>query len=152
MGRERRCILDDAFRVLECDESILKALGCDIVGERVLRDERVILLLTELGRYEGKAVLCGCFTTLYSTVKVVRDKNYVMWIKDYIVVDSDLREKAYFHSPESVMILTKDHVILDANEATVRLTGLQREELVGMHCYNVMHEKEVPEHGCPLVE
>lgn len=57
---------------------------------------------------------------------------------------------------EEVIVIGSDYRIIDANETLLRQTGLQREEIVGRHCYEVTHHLTEPctgqYHPCPLKE
>lgn len=48
------------------------------------------------------------------------------------------------------LILDKDHTILDANRAALRITGLSSSQLNGMKCYEVLHMSDSPPADCPL--
>ncbi len=50
----------------------------------------------------------------------------------------------------SVLILTPDHTIVDANKATVEAVGVSREKLRGKKCYEVFHRTKKPAEGCPM--
>ncbi|HHT9135354.1 MAG TPA: HD domain-containing phosphohydrolase [Candidatus Avalokitesvara rifleensis] len=54
---------------------------------------------------------------------------------------------------EAVFILNKNFLIIDANDAASRTTGLGRKELIGKHCYQVSHGHNRPcrEVGEPCV-
>jgi len=55
---------------------------------------------------------------------------------------------------EDVMIIGKDHRILDINDAMLNKLGLTREETIGKFCYKISHREIVPcsgeNHPCPL--
>jgi len=50
----------------------------------------------------------------------------------------------------SAVILDPEHNILEANDATVNITGLSKKELIGQKCYKIFHRKNNPADGCPL--
>ncbi len=51
---------------------------------------------------------------------------------------------------DGIFILDKQHRILRCNEATGRILGLPVEEIVGRHCYELMHHSDAPIPGCPV--
>ncbi len=57
---------------------------------------------------------------------------------------------------EEVIVIGSDYRIIDANDTMLRKTGLQREEIIGRHCYEVTHHLTEPctgeYHPCPLKE
>lgn len=50
------------------------------------------------------------------------------------------------------IILDREHRVIEANNASIRLTGLQHEEIVGRYCYEVFHRHDSaePPHACPM--
>jgi two-component system NtrC family sensor kinase len=61
---------------------------------------------------------------------------------------------AFFH--EDVMLIGRDYSILDINDTLVKKMGLTRASALGMHCYEISHDRDTPcdgkEHPCPLME
>ncbi|MDO8472566.1 MAG: ATP-binding protein [Dehalococcoidia bacterium] len=52
---------------------------------------------------------------------------------------------------DGVAIVSKDHIIIRANRALAVMTGgADPEELVGRHCFEVVHGRSAPVVGCPL--
>lgn len=49
-----------------------------------------------------------------------------------------------------VMILDPAHGLISANRATIELTGSSEKELVGKHCFELMHGTKKPPAGCPM--
>lgn len=50
---------------------------------------------------------------------------------------------------DQVMLLSRDHVILQANDAVCRALGLTRESIVGQHCCQLFHGTATPPASCP---
>ena len=50
------------------------------------------------------------------------------------------------------IILDRDHRVIAANSASIRLTALPREEIIGKYCYEVFHRHSgnAPLEGCPM--
>jgi nitrogen-specific signal transduction histidine kinase len=61
---------------------------------------------------------------------------------------------AFFH--EDVMLIGRDYGILDINDTLLKKMGLTRASALGMHCYELSHDRDKPcdgkEHPCPLME
>jgi two-component system, NtrC family, sensor kinase len=61
---------------------------------------------------------------------------------------------AFFH--EDVMLIGCDYRILDMNDTLLKKMGLTRASALGMHCYELSHDRDKPcdgkEHPCPLME
>ncbi len=61
---------------------------------------------------------------------------------------------AFFH--EDVMLIGRDYGILDINDTLLKKMGLTRASALGMHCYELSHNRDKPcdgkEHPCPLME
>ena len=52
---------------------------------------------------------------------------------------------------DSILIMDLNHVIIDANRATLKaLGGISKEEVIGKYCYSIFHKSDEPTHGCPL--
>jgi two-component system cell cycle sensor histidine kinase/response regulator CckA len=50
---------------------------------------------------------------------------------------------------ESVVILSKDLHILEANRATEKLLGLPKKEILGKRCFELFHGRDDPPENCP---
>jgi two-component system NtrC family sensor kinase len=61
---------------------------------------------------------------------------------------------AFFH--EDVMVIGRDYTIFDINDTLLKKMGLTRASALGMHCYEISHDRDKPcdgkEHPCPLME
>ena len=57
---------------------------------------------------------------------------------------------------EDVMIIGVDYKIIDANETLLKKVGLERDAIMGRHCYEISHHQMTPcegeQHPCPLRE
>ena len=57
---------------------------------------------------------------------------------------------------EDVMIIGTDYKIIDANETLLKKVGLNRDAIIGRHCYEISHHQAEPcegeHHPCPLRE
>jgi len=52
---------------------------------------------------------------------------------------------------DSIMLLDAEHRILRCNDATVKLLGKEAGEIVGRHCWELVHGTSEPIEGCPIV-
>jgi len=60
--------------------------------------------------------------------------------------------KLFNSVPESIIILSENQTILDANETTMKLLGKNKSEIVGKKCYQLFHNTSMPPEGCPFIE
>ncbi len=60
---------------------------------------------------------------------------------------------ALFNSMEQMsLIIDPFHGILEANEITLKLTGLTHPEIVGKKCFEILHGTSQPPKNCPMVK
>ena len=97
-------------------------------------------------------------------IKVIDNKGNVYYdgiVEDITeLMESYQREKRLkeewfklFNSvPESIIILSENQTILDANETTMKLLGKDKSEIVGKKCYQLFHNTSMPPEGCPFIE
>jgi two-component system NtrC family sensor kinase len=76
-------------------------------------------------------------------------KEYTLNKAMYQVVINDLIQ-------EDIMVIGANYQILEVNETLLKRLGLEREEVVGHHCFEVSHHLHSPckgrDHPCPLME
>ena len=57
---------------------------------------------------------------------------------------------------EDVMVINFDHRIVDINKSMLEKLGMDRDEVIGHHCYEITHRQNAPcsgeKHPCPLVK
>jgi len=57
---------------------------------------------------------------------------------------------------EDVLVINFDHRIVDINKNLLEKLGLTRDEVIGRHCYEITHHRDLPcsgdKHPCPLQE
>lgn len=51
---------------------------------------------------------------------------------------------------DAIWLLDKDHRIVRCNRATLELTGMDRREIVGKHCWDIVHSAAEPIEDCPF--
>ena len=66
----------------------------------------------------------------------------------------DLLEDVFNSIGEGVVVIDREHTIVEVNPAALELFGRSREELIGRKCYEVIHGEDAPcrEVLCPLEE
>ncbi|RLF44460.1 MAG: hypothetical protein DRN29_08405, partial [Thermoplasmata archaeon] len=94
----------------------------------------------------------------------VRDENGKTLYYDGVVEDiTELKKthdelakarddwKAIFNSiSDPVIVLAKNHTILDVNPTTLKALGKKKEEVIGKKCFEFFHEDEKVAEGCPM--
>lgn len=57
---------------------------------------------------------------------------------------------------EDIMVIGSDFRILNMNETLLKKVGLEREEVLGQYCYQIIHKQNEPcsgkNHECPLIQ
>lgn len=57
---------------------------------------------------------------------------------------------------EDVLVIARDHRIIDINESLLAKLGLSRNYVIGRHCYEITHRQNMPcsgkKHPCPLIQ
>jgi two-component system NtrC family sensor kinase len=57
---------------------------------------------------------------------------------------------------EDVMVINCDYRIVDINKSLLEKLGLERDEVIGRHCYEITHRRSLPcsgdHHPCPLLK
>jgi two-component system, NtrC family, sensor kinase len=57
---------------------------------------------------------------------------------------------------EDVLVINYNYRIVDINESLLKKLGLQRQEVIGRHCYEITHRQDQPcsgeHHPCPLIQ
>jgi PAS domain S-box-containing protein len=77
--------------------------------------------------------------------------------------DQELREtRARYQSiineliQEDVMMIGFDYRIMDVNDSLLKRLGLERQDVIGRHCYEITHRQGQPcsgdKHPCPLIQ
>jgi PAS domain S-box-containing protein len=61
------------------------------------------------------------------------------------LADSDRYYRSLINSiQEEIMVVTKDYKVTDVNDTFVRATGLSRDQVVNLHCYETYHRQDSP--------
>jgi PAS domain S-box-containing protein len=58
-------------------------------------------------------------------------------------------QQTFASVPDLIMVLDEQHRIVRANRAMEQVAGLKENELIGRHCYEIMHGASAPPHFCP---
>ena len=81
---------------------------------------------------------------------VVEDITELKKTQDELIKSRD-DWKAIFNSiSDPVIVLAKNHTILDANPATLKALGKKKEEIIGKKCFEFFHEDHKVAEGCPM--
>ena len=124
---------------------IIDLSGDKGVSEKVLarERERVFTFLDD-----GAAQLLGEFISADGLLDRTREELARMKTLYEAIIN------AFFH--EDVMLIGRDYSILDINDTLLKKMGLTRASALGMHCYELSHDRDKPcdgkEHPCPLME
>ncbi len=60
-------------------------------------------------------------------------------------------QQAFEHAGDAISIHKTDGTLLQVNKAFCKLTGLEKEEIVGRKCYEVVHNEHVFPYFCPII-
>lgn len=81
---------------------------------------------------------------------VVEDITELKKTHDELAKARDDWEAIFNSISDPVIVLSRDHIILDANPATLRALGKKKEEVVGKKCFEFFHETDEPAEDCPM--
>ena len=79
-------------------------------------------------------------------------------ITDQKLQETEARYRALLNEliQEDVLVINYDYRIVDINDRLLTKLGLQREEVIGRHCYEITHHQAKPcsgeHHPCPLIQ
>lgn len=150
-GDRRRILIDLVF---EPDDVIAKSYA-DIVHEKDL-----LIAVTSLPRPKGRVVtLMGKASPLYNqqgeivgAIEAIRDITALKKAEEGLFHAKKDWESIFRAIGHPVIVLNNKNQIIDANDATLRLTGRSLEELKSKRCYQVFHapDSDEPYDGCPF--
>ncbi len=151
-----KCEIDNKFRVVCCTGKFAESLGYqgDVVNKRLFFGGEMERALRESGKYSGFTVVLGANEIVYYAVVDIEavDGGYIVKnMRIESVVNIDFWERMFRKMPLPVMILSKNHTIVDLNDEMLKLVGKEREELLGTKCHVLMHAMSHPPDGCPLL-
>lgn len=123
---------------------IINLSGDKSVSDRILQEKRSEAHLMD----DGGAHLLG--ELIFSDELLERTREELT--KTRTLYEAAIN--AFFH--EDVMLIGRDYRILDINDTLLKKMGLTRASALGMHCYELSHDRDNPcdgkEHPCPLIE
>lgn len=64
--------------------------------------------------------------------------------------DTDFWFSTFNAVEDAISIIDNQFYFVRCNEAMQKFTGLDEKDLIGRHCFEVMHKSKDPEHACPL--
>ncbi|HBC87511.1 MAG TPA: hybrid sensor histidine kinase/response regulator [Lentisphaeria bacterium] len=160
------------YRFISINEAFEKLTGLkakDIVGKRVLevipntekywieRYGKVALTgepmqfeeySSVIGKYYEVRAFCpgkGRFAVIFHDI-TERKKN------EEAILDAAREWRSTFDAvSDAVWLLDKDQRIVRCNRATAEFTGKENSEIVGKHCWEVIHNTEKPLTECPIL-
>ncbi|HHF55955.1 MAG TPA: PAS domain S-box protein, partial [Thermoplasmatales archaeon] len=167
-------------RILMVNPFLVKLLGYESEEELKKRDlnkkeyyepgyerEKFIKEIEEKGYFVGESAWKrkdGSTIWVRESAVAIKDEEGNTLYYDGVVEDiTELKKKeeqlikarddweAIFNSiTDPVIVLAKDHTILDANPATLKALGKSREEVIGKKCFEFFHEDKKIAKGCPM--
>ena len=164
----------DVFRAVEPPVVITDIRMPGIDGMELLRKikqerpETEVIMITDRGDIDLAIESLKNEATDF-VMKPIRDDALEIALKrasEKILTREKLKEysenRAMYHVvinkliQEDVMVISFDYRILDINDTLLEKLGLQREEVIGRHCYEISHHQDAPcegeSHPCPLHE
>jgi PAS domain-containing protein len=74
------------------------------------------------------------------------------WAEDQIEYLGRSWQTTFNAIKDSIFLLDPNEIILRANNASLSLFNLREENILGKHCYEVVHNSQYPIDGCPLLK
>ncbi len=147
--------LDEADRQLALDAGVTRYLIKPMMPPEFMQVIREVLeRAVDTQQQDQPAVSIDerVFLKLYNERLVSKLKNKIL--------ESEAARRSLEHIMEGmgdgVVVITRDHVIYEANTAAAAMLGMDKSELVGRKCYEVLHGRqtpcEEPHITCPLVQ
>ena len=96
--------------------------------------------------------LRGTSGELCGAVLVMRDVTEQRRIDAEIRKVKDDWELTFNTVPDPIIVMDEECRITRANQAAANLHGLQPEQVIGKHCYEVLHQSQTPRPDCPHQE
>ncbi|MHC4132057.1 MAG: PAS domain-containing protein [Planctomycetota bacterium] len=133
----------------EYKDSIMNAFGEHMQGREVepfeyavvTRDGKRIesFYTTKLIKYKGEHAILGTITDITERKRM---ENALRKARD--------NWRNIFESiGDMVIILDREHRIIDVNVTTMRALGLEKDSVIGQCCYKILHGTDKPPEGCP---
>ncbi|MHC5077183.1 MAG: PAS domain-containing protein, partial [Planctomycetota bacterium] len=133
----------------EYEESIKKAFNEHMQGREVEPFEYTVITkegkriesfyTTKLIKYKGENAILGTITDITDRKRM---ENALRKARD--------DWKNIFESiGDMVIILDREHRILDINVTAITALGLEKDSITGKFCYKILHGSDKPAEGCP---
>jgi len=150
-GTRRPTLID---LVHETDEAVAKLYS------HIVRQKDVLIADTTLPLLKGRPVtLMVKASPLYNregkiagAIESIRDITYLKTTEEDLLRAKKDWETIFRAIGHPVIVLDAKNRIIDANDATLRITGKPLDELKGKHCYEVFHTPgtDRPPESCPF--
>jgi two-component system sensor kinase FixL len=151
-SREEFCSPEFDFMSLiapEYKESIRKAFYDHMQGQEVEPFEYAVITrdgkriesfyTTKLIKYKGEHAILGTITDITERKRM---ENALRKARD--------NWRNIFESiGDMVIILDREHRIIDVNVTAMKALGLEKDSLIGQFCYKILHGTDKPPEGCP---
>lgn len=83
-------------------------------------------------------------------LEVAEEKKALNGAQKEILRVSKEWEKTFGAINDSVLLLDTEHTVLNCNTATVEMLNIEKKDIVGKHCYEIIHGLKEPVEDCPL--
>lgn len=84
-------------------------------------------------------------------IEIARDMTEKVKADDALIQAKEDWENTFDAITDMVMLLDSQHRIIRANEATAKMLGTTKRDLVGKKCYEAIHSQKYTISGCPLL-
>jgi PAS domain S-box-containing protein len=84
-------------------------------------------------------------------IEIARDMTEKVKADDELIQAKEDWENTFDAITDMVMLLDNQHRIIRANEATAKMLGTTKSDLVGKKCYEAVHGQQHTIAGCPLI-
>lgn len=86
----------------------------------------------------------------WSALGIVRDITERKQLQDALRLSAGEWQRTFDAINDGIVLMDKNHAILQINKAVTNIVGMQPAEIVGNHCYEVFHKTAFPIADCPL--
>jgi PAS domain S-box-containing protein len=141
-------------------QSVVRTLSEEIQrdSEGVADPERSIRIEVEYYKKDGSTIwmenhlkaIRDAEGQMIGILGVSRDISLQIKNKQQLMASKNEWENIFNAIGHPAMIIDADHKIINANQATLRLSGLNKTKLKGRACFDIFHHNTKPPESCPL--
>jgi len=166
-------IVNADYEVLQQNQTLIDRFG-DIVGKKCYKEymaleepcsfcpmvkavENKRLERTELRGADGRdyEILAAPLTnpdgTVDKAIEVIQDITLRKQAEEELVRAASEWQTTFDATNDAIWILNQDHRVLRCNKASERLFQCSHKELIGKHCWEIVHGTAQPVPECPLL-